>query len=118
MGVKKFAFCSCFFEKNIFIKSWNAHVTFKNEEQFLTDYDGTSNLALALEEAKNEVIRRQKSKFQSSTRREAIRLKYSPKVFTPDFDFGTNIFEDGFRKLKEKIDGVAWNVSRPQEGGC
>jgi hypothetical protein len=116
MGVKKYAFCSCFFEKNIFIKSWNAHVSFQNDEQFLSDFSVNRNLTSALEEAKNEVARRKKSKFEASDRREAIRAMYSPIVFAEDFNFRLNMFEESFKKLTGQLDEASWNLSRPLEG--
>jgi hypothetical protein len=50
--MKKFAFCKCFYEQNLFIKSWNRHVTFIDDAQFRDDYKSMDNVEAALIEAK------------------------------------------------------------------
>jgi len=115
MSLKKFAFCACFFEKNIYIKSWNAHVTFLNDEQFLTDYKGASDSGTfsALNEARDEVARRKKSKFQSSSRREVIRKNY----FSGHFDSGSEVFVESFRKVEQWAEkSQISNSTLPLEG--
>lgn len=34
----EFCICQCFFNRNIFLKSYEAHVVFESEEQFQYDY--------------------------------------------------------------------------------
>ncbi len=109
--MKKFAFCKCFYEQNIFIKSWNCHVTFKNDQKFREEYQTSSGLEEALIEAKVEVERRINSRESWKARRDKIEQNYSPILseklthFIQDFDNST-IFEDGFKA------GVHWASDR------
>ncbi len=109
--MKKFASCKCFYEQNIFIKSWNCHVTFKNDQKFREEYQTSSGLEEALIEAKVEVERRINSRESWKARRDKIEQNYSPIFseklthFIQDFDNST-IFEDGFKA------GVHWASDR------
>ena len=55
---RKFAICKCFYERNIFVKQWNAHVTFRTDEQFELDYGGQPRFEEVLQQVKNEITRR------------------------------------------------------------
>lgn len=37
-GRARFCVCQCFFSRNIFLKSYECHVVFENEQQFQNDY--------------------------------------------------------------------------------
>ena len=37
-GRARYCVCQCFFSRNIFLKSYECHVVFENEQQFQNDY--------------------------------------------------------------------------------
>ena len=105
--MKKFAFCKCFYEQNIFIKSWNTHVTFKNEQTFRENYKTSSGLEEALAEAEVEIERRINCRESWKERRDKIEENYCPilaEKFSPFFkDFDKSTIFDDFYKT-----GVHW----------
>ena len=40
-SMTSYARCKCFLESNVFLKSFGLHVTFKNDQQFVTNYGPT-----------------------------------------------------------------------------
>lgn len=102
--MKKFAICKCFYEQNIFIKSWDRHVIFKNESQFRKDYKMASGLEEAMTEAKSEIERRISSREKFNERREFIAENYSSEgilkigePFLKDFETSIN-FQEAFKQ--------------------
>ena len=91
--MKAFAYCKCFYEQNIFIRGWNKHVLFKNEEQFRKDYGGEENLDSAMAEARAEVERRIDAKTSCLVTRENISANFSPSI---DIDSAKTVFQKGF----------------------
>lgn len=78
MPPKKFAWCACFYEQNIFIPNWNQHVRLTTDDQFRVDHQNDPGVEEALAQAKAEVERRKKSRMGSHPRRQTIQTNYSP----------------------------------------
>ena len=76
--MNKFAFCKCFYVNNIYIRSWNRHITFKSEDQFREDFKNLPKLQLALVEAEAEIARRMYGRDCWKERRENIAQNYAP----------------------------------------
>ena len=87
----KFAFCKCFYVNNIYIRSWNRHITFKSEGQFREDFKSCPKLELALVEAEAEIARRMYGRDHWRERREKIAQNYSPILSNKLASFTTGL---------------------------
>ena len=103
---KGFAICKCIFERNIFLKHEKLHVTYQNDEQFLSDYSSKiKNIYEAIEEARQEAIRRIKASNEIIERRDIIRKNF--KAFYPDvYCLNKTIFSKDFLSLPDSTKSV------------
>ena len=103
---KGFAICKCIFERNIFLKHEKLHVTYKNDEQFLSDYSRKiENIYEAIEEARQEAMRRIKASNEIIERRNIIRKNF--KALYPDvYCLNKNVFSKDFLSLPDSTKSV------------
>lgn len=85
--MKRQYICSCFFTHNIFLKRYGLHVTYNNEQQFLSDYKqileergcNTKEKIQNVKELIHEEINKRRSNGRESRRRkEVIACTYKP----------------------------------------
>ena len=77
--IKKFAICKCIFERNIFLRDLQLHVTYKNDEQFINYYSiRIENIDNAVKEAREEALRRIKVANEVVERRDIIKKRFTP----------------------------------------
>ena len=88
---KSFAVCKCIYEKNIFLRDLKMHVTFQNDQQFVSDYSSKiENIDEALKEAREEAFRRKAINSEMIQRRKLIKNVYQPlhpNIYTFDPQF-------------------------------
>ena len=94
--IKKFAICKCIFERNIFLRDLQLHVTYKNDEQFINYYSiRIENIDNAVKEAREEALRRIKVANEVVERREIIKKRFTPllpKLYSFNHEFLTQEF--------------------------
>ena len=100
---KGFAVCKCIFEKNIFLRDLKLHVTYKDDEQFLRDYSNRiKEIKSALQEARQEALRRTTVSSEVIERRDLIQRAYKPLV-TDVYECKSKIFAKDFLGLPQSI---------------
>lgn len=108
------AVCKCFFERNLFIKrsGWNDHVTYLSDVQFRSDYGHRPQLNEALRQAKEEIQRRRRTKFEVSQRKENIRKCYTSPLHPDVYEFSQSHLDP---KFVQPIQNV-FSMLRPADG--
>ena len=103
---KGFAICKCIFEKNIFLQRLKLHVTYKNDEQFISDYSNhIKDIDEALAEAREEALRRVNVSNEMVERRDFIQRTYNP-LFPEIYSFKKDYFSEDFLSLPHSTKSV------------
>ena len=103
---KTFAVCKCIYEKNIFLRDHQLHVTYQNDEQFLRDYSNRiKGIDNALEEAREEVLRRATVASEVKDRRDLIKRDYKP-LLPNIYTFDREYLSPEFLSLSESTKNV------------
>ena len=88
-NVKKFAFCKCYLQKNIFIHSLGLHLAYNNDEQFQDQYKEVipqKHFKETLQKVKSEIERRKLFRENVLQRIAEVKKLYKPK-FPEIYDF-------------------------------
>ena len=80
-NVKKFAFCQCYLNRNIFIQSLGLHLAYDNDQQFQDQYKGlisSQDLPETLQKVKKEIQRRRQFRENVQQRIDLVKNSYIP----------------------------------------
>lgn len=106
---KVYAVCRCFYQRNLFVKTWKKHCTFVSETQFKEDYDhnvSKEELDHVVSELKIEIDRRKTIHQQLANARRNVIEKYTPlhpNIFSLHDDFLSGDFRSLVRSAKNNV---------------
>ena len=113
MTSTSWAICKCFFERNFFVKGWNAHVTYVSDHHFRQEHAHRPHLEETIAMIKKEAMRRRRTKFEVGQRKETIRQMYKHQLHPEVYKFSQSHMDPLFLESAEN----AFSMLKPSSTG-